>query len=248
MTDQVLAQLRREDFAWRIKFADELKALGVPGSEIGAALNETDQFCEDSGLWHPQAFGDPAEYAQSLGLAPSDLRLGKSIVDALPTTLQLLGFGSALIGAIGFSSRNGVVLQWGLLAMPVLYLIVTVTRSDYLKQQRLHMARRWLKILGFALALAAFAAIVFQGGQDEDHLIRIPAWLLAAPGMLLALAGSLWAQFGLPPKEAIVSPTLTPEAMAQARKSMAWRNLSRNWGFTVTAAALTIFLLILSWF
>ena len=57
---------------WSEAFIIELRLIGVHGSRIGDALTEVDSHCAESGSTAADAFGDPVEYARSLGLPVED--------------------------------------------------------------------------------------------------------------------------------------------------------------------------------
>lgn len=55
--------------SWVEPFIMELRLANVPGTAIGDALETVHAHCADSGESPHEAFGDPKEYARSLGLA-----------------------------------------------------------------------------------------------------------------------------------------------------------------------------------
>lgn len=241
MNDSVLAKLKLEDWQWRADCINELRALGVAGSKIGTALNETDQFCQDSGEWHQKTFGDPAEYARGLGLSPDEIKLWTSMVNAMPLTLQILGFWILFPSALNLLSPGKVTVQWFWLLIPVTYFVATLINGDYFKQKRLRVAKIWIKAAAFVVIIVAIIVIGAQLSQDPRSSIQAPASLLLALGLALGLAGSVWAQFGLAPIEPVYSPHDTPKEYLTAELGKQWQTRLRNWGFT---AASLIFLAI----
>jgi hypothetical protein len=80
------------DEAWADSLLLELRLLGVAGDRIGEAVSEVESHCGQSGQSAQEAFGDPAEYAQSLLLPAADHNSTQAIARSLTTILvQVLG-------------------------------------------------------------------------------------------------------------------------------------------------------------
>lgn len=246
MSNDVLAVLRREDFAWRTKFCNELRAQGVSGSNIGAALNETDQFCIDSGQWHQQAFGDPVEYANELGLATEAFDV-RAALSEVPLAAQMLGFFLVIFSLPGLIGSAGVAIQWSSFAIPVIYLLAAISRSDQLRQRRLRTARIWLVVASLGFAAVSIVVGFFPLALGPEAFYRVPALLFVLVGAALLFGGALWTRNWDKRREPITSPLDSPSTRQQALRGVRWQRLFRTWGcIALTLAVLAFFAILTS--
>lgn len=80
------------DEAWADSLLLELRLLGVAGDRIGEAVSEVESHCSESGQSAQEAFGDPADYAQSLQPQAAAHSSTQAILRSVTTILvQVLG-------------------------------------------------------------------------------------------------------------------------------------------------------------
>ncbi|GAB3308053.1 hypothetical protein EK0264_07450 [Epidermidibacterium keratini] len=161
---------------WNDRFILRLRARGVSGPEIADSLKTVQTHCADTGESPPEAFGDPVEYAESLGFTPRT-----EVGAALWGLPAFLGTSFLLEGLVGVIRGEPVAFtgwdfaMWGVVvAFSVLVaLALSKLRSPWLVLGGL---------VGIFLALSAMSSAL-----DAPTLLELEAWiLLAAGGVLVA--------------------------------------------------------------
>jgi hypothetical protein len=185
------------DGGWETDFVVELRLLDVSGQHIGDALEQVRSHCTESGEGPRTAFGDPVEYARSLGLPREDVRFAG----------MLLGTGGGLVGMFltfwGFTSwLDGVsvaVTVGRVVAAVVLVLIAPLL----LRHLRTILDRPWLSTAVAALAIALVVAAQFTLTMTLGHL---PALGVTVAGLALLVGTAMWEHLGGIPADPVVSP------------------------------------------
>ena len=101
---------------WTEEFSHELRLRQVSGEDIDEALSTVDEHLNDSGQSASDAFGNPRDYAASLGLSPTDdgSARGQVLVAAFVATLSFLAFGiSASRWISGEGSSAAIICTLG---------------------------------------------------------------------------------------------------------------------------------------
>lgn len=107
------------DPEWETAFILESRALDYSGAAIGSALAEIEAHCAASGEAVADAFGDPREYAASLGLPRTNEGLGAVIAGGLlgfigvlliPTAVRALTRGEPAVFTAGQLVSAGIVV------------------------------------------------------------------------------------------------------------------------------------------
>ncbi len=171
----------------------ELRLQGVSGERIGAALAEVEAHVVDSGQNADEAFGDPVEYARSLGLPPEPEQSRAATLKAVaPTLIQLFGL-IAVIATVPWSADAVGVTTTLLtgLAVAALLPVVVVALGDRVLRA---IVERPVVVFGVTmLGLGALAAgLVAAGRLGLDRtVVELPRPAMALIG-LVALAIGTW--------------------------------------------------------
>ncbi|MFT4294553.1 MAG: hypothetical protein QM582_03975 [Micropruina sp.] len=219
----------------------ELRLQGVSGEQIGAALAEVEAHVVDSGQGAQEAFGDPVEYARSLGLPPSpEQSRAATLKSSVPVLIQLFGmvcvsaampWGVAAVG-VAPSLLAGLVLA-GLLP------VVGIAFGDQLLRAIVEHP-----VVVFVVTLVALGAVsgglvaLSRLGLDQP-LFDLPRPVVLLAG-LIALAVGTWA--------AVRSDAEVPDVVSSPVPGSAMpRPGVRHWAWTalpIPVAAVAIVLLI----
>ncbi len=218
----------------------ELRLQGVAGERIGAALAEVEAHVVDSGQSAQEAFGDPVDYARSLGL-PAEPEQSKTatLKGVVPTLIQLFGL-FAVIAAMPWSAATvGVTttLLAGLLAAALLPVVVVALGDRVLRAIVEHPVRVFL-ITMVALA-AVVAGLLAAGRLGLDHtLFEVPRAVMLGVGVV-ALALGTWM--------AIRSDATEPDVLSSPVPGSALpRPGVRHWAWTALPIPVaTVFLAVL---
>ncbi|EMQ97455.1 hypothetical protein [Paeniglutamicibacter gangotriensis] len=97
---------------WTEEFSHELRLRQVSGEDINEAISTVDEHLNDSGESASDAFGNPRDYAASLGLSPTDdgPARGQVLVAAFVATLSFLAFGLAVSRWISGEGSSTVII------------------------------------------------------------------------------------------------------------------------------------------
>ncbi|WP_069385279.1 hypothetical protein [Cellulosimicrobium cellulans] len=178
------------DPQWAEAVLLELRIQGVAGDQIGEVLGEVDSHCAESGEDAQEAFGDPVEYARSLGLPPSPGQGPAAIVGSvLPTLVQLVGMLLTLwsVPALAEGAAVEVTVGQALAAVAVVAaVLLLVWRPE--PALRALVRHPVLGTLGFG---AASAALVVPLVLLRGALVTLPAALSCVVGVVLLVAGVL---------------------------------------------------------
>lgn len=171
----------------------ELRLQGVSGERIGAALAEVEAHVVDSGQSAEEAFGDPAQYARSLGL-PAEPEQSKTatLKGVVPTLIQLFGL-VAVVAAMPWSDAAvGVTttLLAGLVAAALLPVVVVALGDRVLRAIVEHPVRVFLIVMVVLGAVATGLVAAGRLGLDQT-LFEVSRPVLLGIG-LLALALGTW--------------------------------------------------------
>lgn len=171
----------------------ELRLQGVSGDRIGAALAEVEAHVVDSGQGAEEAFGDPVEYARSLGLpAEPEQSRTATLKGVVPTLIQLFGLVAVVAAMPWGPDAVGVTttLLAGLVVAALLPVVVVALGDRVL---RAIVERPVVVFLATMLILAAVAAGLVAAGRLglDQALFELPRPLMLVTG-LLALALGTW--------------------------------------------------------
>lgn len=166
--------------AWRDELVLALRLRDATGARIGDVLAEVDEFCTDSGLDAPTAFGDPTEYAASLTDASGSTRgVREDLRDDLRAAGRVVvGFvGLVVVLAAVGSGPDLVVTAGWLLGVPLMLVGAALTLVT-LGQRR--------GVRSLLVVALTFAAVVTLGLVLDAPLATVPDWLaLTVGGALL---------------------------------------------------------------
>lgn len=171
----------------------ELRLQGVSGDRIGAALAKVEAHVVDSGQGAEEAFGDPVEYARSLGLpAEPEQSRTATLKGVVPTLIQLFGLVAVVAAMPWGPDAVGVTttLLAGLVVAALLPVVVVALGDRVL---RAIVERPVVVFLATMLILAAVAAGLIAAGRLglDQGLFELPRPLMLVIG-LLALALGTW--------------------------------------------------------
>jgi len=227
--------------AWRDELIIALRARDVPGTRIGEVLAEVDEFCTDSGLDAPTAFGPPTVYAATLTARAGGTRAG------LRDDLRILGrtfpglLGLVLVQACLRGDGPDLVVTAGWLAgLPVILLATLLTVRSLGRSTasgwRAHAAPVAVVVSALA-ALTALVVLVTTPVVTVPDSVALPlaALLLLGP----ALAGTRRARLR-PTADLVSDPRADPE---QVRRDNVRADVLAAWilpGFAVIGVGVTL--------
>jgi hypothetical protein len=207
--------------AWETDFVVELRLLDVSGQQIGDALEQVRSHCAESGEDARTAFGDPAEYARSLGLPAQDVRSAGML---LATGGGLVGMFLTLWGFTSWLDGETVAVTLGRLVAAVVLVMAAPLLLRYL---RTVLERPWHAVAVMALGLATVVAAPLVLTAALAHL---PALVVTVTGLVLVIGTALWEHFGGVPADPVVSP------VAEGRRPV--RAAAATWLLPVGTVAL----------
>ncbi|MFT4470908.1 hypothetical protein ACMX2H_13465 [Arthrobacter sulfonylureivorans] len=216
---------------WLDKMVLELRLLNVSGVRIGDAAATASEHLADSGESPEEAFGDPTEYARSLGLEQPE-PTGLFTVVAV-NLVGLFGF-MALITAAGPASegQSFEISGFHLLVAAAFLLVLPLVAFNLRTVVRL---KAWQAA---ALGAAVCALLVVAGLLLGDAVVaELPALPVAIGGGLLTLATTLWGQFSrhLDPDPVLDPRAATGPDRAESGRSAAWISFLGNWCLVIGA-------------
>ena len=179
------------DQKWTAAFILELRAQGVAGPAIGAALTEVEAHVRDSGEPAHKAFGNPVAYARSLNLPESPRQSAAAIVRYVSATaVQVLGM---LLVLAAFPWTSGpVAASLGSLAAAAVILAAMAAVASYLIR-RTSEAFQHTGALGLAFGLVAVVtialAVLAQHAWQDVTVMSAPRALVIALGVILIAGG-----------------------------------------------------------
>lgn len=179
---------------WNDRFVLRLRGIGVPGPQIADALKTVETHCADTGESPQEAFGDPAEYAESLGFPPR-LELGSALW-ALPaflgTSVTINGLTDVLRGE-STSITVWDLAMWGVVVAFGVLVAVALTR----------LRSPWL-VLGVLVAVLTVISVVASrlGGPT---LLEVNPWVVLAVGVAL-LIGTVLSLWRLSSADRVIDP------------------------------------------
>lgn len=176
--------------SWRDELVLALRLRDVPGARIGEVLAEVEEYCADSGLDAPTAFGEPGAYAESLTTSadPTRHRVRDDLRDVGRT---LLGFvGLMVVLACAATDGPDLVVTAGWLLGLVVVLAASVLTVRTIGRTTTSGWRGLL--LPAAVVGAALVAVVALGILLTTPVATVPdvaavtvgAVLLAADGII----------------------------------------------------------------
>ncbi|HSN44691.1 MAG TPA: hypothetical protein VLR88_11650 [Propionibacteriaceae bacterium] len=173
--------------AWASSMVMELRLEGVAGTDIGAALSEVESHCAEGGVGAQDSFGDPVEYARSLGL-PVDPRQEPAAIGRTvgPIVIQVAGMLTLLAALRALGTEGQVPVHVG----DVLGFMVFLGVAALLVLASGRILRALVTKPIFALAgLTAAMSLLFIPAALRSELGRVPVWPVAAVGVLLLVGG-----------------------------------------------------------
>jgi hypothetical protein len=166
------------DPRWAEAVLLELRLQGVAGDLIGEALGEVDSHCAESGEGARDAFGDPVEYARSLGLPRSPGQSPSATIGTVvPTVVQLVGMFGTLWSVPELVAGERLTVTVGQ-ALSVLVLAAAV----------MVLAWRAEPLLRAALRRPVVTAVSFGAGVA---VLAVPLLLLDSELVAVAAAPAL---------------------------------------------------------
>lgn len=182
----------KEHKTWCDDFVVELRLMDVPGDVIGDRLAEVEAHCAESGETPVEAFGDPVEYAQSVGVEspknPADGVWKTAALSAGQVLALLVGTRAAGAWAVGESVAYNVV-QVLCLALAAAVLVLLPVALRFIVHRPFLVGLPYF--VGFtALALGA----VIAGRVDLPALVTAPAALVTV-GMFVLILVLGWVSY-----------------------------------------------------
>lgn len=168
---------------WNDRFVLRLRGIGVPGPQIADALKTVEAHCADTGESPQEAFGDPAEYAESLGFTPR-LELGSALW-ALPaflgTSFTINGLTDAVRG-VPTPITAWDLAMWGVVVGFGVLVAVALTR----------LRNPWLVLGALIVVLTVLSVVASRLGGPM--LLEVNPWVVLAVGVALVIGTvlSLW--------------------------------------------------------
>jgi hypothetical protein len=197
------------DSVWETDFVVELRLLDVSGRHIGDALEQVRSHCAESGEHARTAFGDPAEYARSLGLPAEDVQFAGMLIS---TGGGLVGMFLTLWGFTSWLDGESVAVTVGRVVAAVALVLIAPL---LLRHVRTVLDRPWLSSAVAALVIALVVAAPFALPLTLGHL---PALGVTVAGLALLVGTALWERHGGIPDDPVVSPV----AEEQPPGRLAW--------------------------
>lgn len=203
--------------SWVEPFIMELRLANVPGTAIGDALETVRTHCADSGETPRDAFGDPKDYARSLGLAGEpDSTLLPVIITSTVSLAAFFIFSAAFKAwarSDAFALNDiSIVAIAGALASA---LAATLTLRWW--------AEKPLRFSIFAVAVAGFAILgAFATNLDRPVLLTLPSLgvVVAAAVILVGIAVfSTARELRSPDTDPLISPFDTPETLGRKSRN-----------------------------
>lgn len=166
----------KEARRWRDDFVLRLRMTNVPGARVGDALKTVEEHCRETGQEPREAFGDPRDYADSLGLGRrTPLSTYLLVVPAFfGATFLAAGLPRAISGdRVPFTWVD--FTTWALVIGGSLALVAAMGR-----------VRRTALVFAVGYGVI-FAGIVLLSviGNGARPLMHASAWLMTAAGLLL---------------------------------------------------------------
>ena len=207
------------DPAWAESMLIELRLQGVAGNDIGAALSEVESHCAEAGVSARDSFGDPVEYARSLGL-PVDPRQEAAAIGRTvgPLVLQVGGM-LALLAALRGRDTGQVPIHVG----DVVGFVAFLAGTALLVLASGRVLRALVTKPIFALgALTVTMGLLLVPAALRSVLGQVPAVPIVVVGTLLLLGGVAlsWATDRGEPADPVASPLL--EATATRARATSW--------------------------
>lgn len=169
------------DAGWRRDFVMALRLRNSPPQTIADHLKLVETHCAESGESASDAFGEPAEYAQSLAGSPADS--AKELAPLLPpAVLGFLAGGMTLAGVKGVIQDEAVTIRLGDVGAAAVLVCAALGVMVVLGRASRPLAS------AFAVVVSAVAVSVMLDVADTPVLAGGPAWLALTIG-LAALGG-----------------------------------------------------------
>jgi hypothetical protein len=203
---------------WADAFLVELRLADVPGRAIGDALAEVGSHCAESGESPRDAFGDPVQYARSLGLPPGPDVATPLPGSVLPWGTQALGLLLVAAAATPLAAGEPFAVTTGYLAVAVLLAAGLVALQRWGAEMLRLVVRRpvvaWLAAMAHVGLLVAVLALL------DGVVARVPAAAALAAGGAALLAGTVWVLAVLRREVVDDDPVTAPLAPAAPRGSL----------------------------
>lgn len=179
---------------WANDFLLTLRAAGVSGDEIGGALTDVEAYVRDSGESALEAFGDPIDYARSLGLRPSEKQSAAEVAKVVAmVALQTVGMLIILSAFPWTNEQVGVTA--GLLSSGFVIVagMILIAWAAYVHFDHLVHHSTMAALLGGLLS-AVLLGITFACARLLGHieLVAVPRGAIIALGCVVMAIGILW--------------------------------------------------------
>ncbi|MBO3103373.1 hypothetical protein [Cellulomonas fengjieae] len=227
--------------AWRDELIIALRARDMPGARIGEVLAEVDEFCTDSGLDAPTAFGSPAAYAASLTAPAGGTRAG--LRDDLRTVGRILpGFLGLMVvqACLGDDGPDLVVTAGWLAGLPVMLLATVLTVRSLGRSTATGWRAHAVPVAVIVATLAVVVALILLLTTPVVTVPDAVAFPLAALLLLgPALAGTQRAR-RRPTADVVSDPRADPD---QVRRDNVRADVLAAWilpGFAVIGVGVTL--------
>lgn len=188
-TERELAPHVDEDWAERMII--ELRLQGVSGPEIGSALSEVESHCAESHESAQHAFGDPDDYARSLGLTPSPDDTTASIAAAAaPTVTQVAGMLGLVWSFTAWARDRDLDITSGQLLLLTVLLVAAACLVRFSGRALRFVVTH--PVATFVLLMTYVAASVGLFLLPQITFATAPAVPAMALAAALLVAGALW--------------------------------------------------------
>lgn len=165
------------DPRWRDAFVLALRMRDLPPTAIADHLKLVETHCAESGEGAQEAFGDPADYADTLAPLPSERP--RDLAALVPPAVVGLLAGSLLVeGVIGLTAGRPVEVTTGDLVAGAVLLVAALLAVTLLFRLRRPL------LPTFAVAVGAVVLAVLLDLGLTTSVAELPAWL----ALVLALA------------------------------------------------------------
>lgn len=237
----------KADKKWLDNFTLELRLQNVSGQDVGDALAHVESYCADSGETPAEAFGDPGQYAQELGLRPDDPEpaLRRRLREALPPLTGLVGLLVFLPAAPAVYRGAPVTInvwQIGFILLLVAIFIAAIANLGAL------VRNKWA-LGAFAVAgpLCGVGIAVSGTTAAGSPALVLPALPVVITAAVVIVAAALWGQLRDPNQDGdpIVRPTDTGTSAIKNRHQSRILQILPHWLLVIAAAGTALFQYIL---
>ncbi|GAB2465598.1 hypothetical protein GCM10007967_19830 [Xylanimonas ulmi] len=206
----------------------ELRLAGVSGADVGASLAEVESHVVDSGETARDAFGEPADYARSLGLPTApDQTTAATLRTVWPVVLWVPGMMAAITAAPEAATGANVIVRVSVILATLLAVATFVLAARWAAPLlRAAVSHRWgllaITIL-VGLTFVLLALLLATGALTIGGNLDLPSRWVVSVGLLAVAAGTVWAQIAAPRTVDVIRAPLDDDDASQRGPVMAAR-------------------------